>query len=257
MHEAAYIFSVTNRHSTFLYNTVIRGYAALNHFRDSMNVYSQMRFHGKRHDRHTLPSVLKSCAGLSALHLGRRLHVVVLVNGFSYDVATCNALISMYCKCGDLVTARKVFDGMAERNLITWSAMIAGYGMHGFSSEVFKLFEEMLDAGESPDGVTFTAILAACSHGGLTDMGRGLFKMMEERFGIKPGLEHFTCMVDMLGRAGHVEEAEALISRIEVVPDDALWGALLGACKLHGKMEVAERVAEKVYGRLESISSVQ
>ncbi|KAF9610027.1 hypothetical protein IFM89_019667 [Coptis chinensis] len=94
--------------------------------------------------------------------------------------------------------------------------MIAGYGMHGFSSEVFKQFEEMLDAGESP---VVVLILAACSHG----YGTRVFKMMEERFGVKLGLEHFTCMVDMLGRAGHVEEAEALILRIEVEPDDALW----------------------------------
>ncbi|KAF5188173.1 Pentatricopeptide repeat-containing protein [Thalictrum thalictroides] len=256
MHEAAYLFSVTNRQSTFLYNSMIRGYASLNRFRDSINIYRHMLIAGKQHDAHTFPSVLKSCAGLSDLHLGRRVHVAVLLHGYSADMATSNALITMYAKCGDLDTARKVFDGMSVKNLITWSAMIAGYGIHGISGEVFQLFEKMLDAGESPDGVTFTAILVACSHGGLTDMGRGFFEMMELRFKVKPGLEHYTCMVNMLSRAGHVEEAEALISRIEVEPDDALWSALLGACKLHGKMEVAERVAEKVYGRIFSNLSV-
>ncbi|KAL5711519.1 hypothetical protein ACHQM5_021964 [Ranunculus cassubicifolius] len=252
MHEAAYIFSVTNRQPTFLYNSMIRGYASIKLFHNSVNVYREMLRDGKQPDQHTLPAVLRSCAWLSALHLGRRLHVAVVVNGFSTNVATSNALITMYSKCGDLSTARKVFDQMLVRNLISWSAMISGYGMHGNSSEVFELFEQMLDVGESPDAVTFTSVLAACSHGGLTDMGRGFFEMMEWRFGVKPGLEHYTCMVDMLGRAGRVEEAEALLSRIDVEPDDALWRVLLGACNLHGKMEVAERVAEKLYGKLAS-----
>ncbi|XP_043725303.1 pentatricopeptide repeat-containing protein At3g46790, chloroplastic-like [Telopea speciosissima] len=250
MHEAALIFSCTNRQSTFLYNSMIRGYASLNLFRQALTVHRHMLLTGKQHDRRTLPSVLKCCAGLSALHLGRQVHVAVLVHGFTDDLATSNALVTMYSKCGDLRTARKVFDEMTERNSVTWSAMIAGYGIHGRSTEAVRLFEEMLDVGESPDAVTFTTVLTACSHGGLTELGRKLFEMMEEgKFGVGPGLEHYTCMVDMLGRAGHVEDAEALIERMKVEPDEALWGALLGACRLHGKIEVAERVAEKVYDK--------
>ncbi|XP_010246993.1 PREDICTED: pentatricopeptide repeat-containing protein At3g46790, chloroplastic-like [Nelumbo nucifera] len=256
MREAAYIFSRTNRQSTFLFNSLIRGYASLNLFRQSLAVFRQMLQEEKQYDGRTLTSVLKSCAGLSALYLGRQVHVAVLVNGFSSDVATCNALITMYSKCGDLTTARRVFDKMMEKNSITWSAMISGYGMHGVADEVFRLFEEMLAAGVLPDGVAFTAILATCSHAGLTQEGRKYFKMMEGRFGLRPGLQHYTCMVDMLGRAGHVEEAEALILDMKAEPDEALWGALLGACKIHGKIEVAERVAEKVYGRSEELSQL-
>nr|POE60024.1 putative pentatricopeptide repeat-containing protein [Quercus suber] len=160
-------------------------------------------------DRHTLPVVLKSCAGLSALRLGRQVHNAVLVNGFTLDLGNSNALITM-----------------------------------------------MLEANERPDGVTFTTVLTACSHGGLTDKGREYFKMMQGRFGVKPGLEHYTCMVDMLGRVGQVEEAEKLIFGMEIEPDEALWAALLAACRIHGKLEVAERVAEKFYGKRLSVESL-
>lgn len=200
--------------------------------------------------------VLKSCAGLLALRLGKQVHGAILVNGFALDLANLNALISMYAKCGELVGARKVFDGMLIRNEITWSAILAGYGMHGVFGEVFELFDRMVEAGERPDAVTFTTILTACSHGGFTEKGREYFGMMEQRFGVKPRLEHYTCMVDMLGRVGRVEEAEELALGMTVEPDAALWGALLGACRIHGKVEVAERVEEMLYGRLLGVVSL-
>lgn len=210
----------------------------------------------KPFDRHTLPVVLKSCAALSALRLGRQVHGAIVVNGFSSDLGNSSALISMYAKCGDLVVARKVFDKMSERDEIAWSAMMGGYGMHGKFSEVFELFDRMMEEGVRPDGYIFTAILTACSHGGLIERGREYFEMMEMRFGVKPGVQHYTCMVDMLGRIGQVEEAEKLIMRMKVEPDEVLWKALLGACKIHGKIEVAERVVAKVYGKELSVASL-
>lgn len=202
--------------------------------------------------------VLKSCAALRppSLRLGRQVHGAVLVNGYALDLANSNALISMYAKCGDLVGARKVFDGMLVRNEISWSAIMAGYGMHGPFDEVFELFDRMVEAGEKPDGVTFTTVLTACSHGKLTEKGKEYFEMMERRFGVKPVLEHYTCMVDLLGRAGQVEEAEELVLGMTVEPDAALWGALLGACKIHGKVEVAERVEGMLYGRRLGVASM-
>lgn len=199
--------------------------------------------------------MLKSCSGLSALRLGKQVHGALLVNEFSSDLANSNALISMYAKCGDLGCARKVFDGMRERNEVTWTTMMAGYGMHGMFGEVFAMFDGMVEAGGRPDGVSFTAVLTACSHGGFVEKGREYFEMMEMRFGVRPGLQHYTCMVDMLGRVGEVEEAERLILRMDVEPDEALWGALLGACRTHGKVEVAERIAERVYGREFNVAS--
>ncbi|KHN36495.1 Pentatricopeptide repeat-containing protein [Glycine soja] len=255
LHEANILFSFTIRQPTFLFNSLIRAYSSLNLFSQSLCIFRQMVLARKPFDRHTLPVVLKSCAGLSALRLGQQVHGAVLVNGFGLDLANSNALINMYSKCGHLVYARKLFDRMWQRNEITFSTMMAGYGMHGKCGEVFELFDKMVEAGERPDGVTFTAVLSACSHGGFIDKGREYLKMMEVRFGVKPGLHHYTCMVDMLGRVGQVEEAEKLILRMEVKPDEALWGALLGACKTHGKLEVTERVEERVYGRELSFAS--
>lgn len=215
-------------------------------------MFRQMIRAGKSLDRHTLPPVLKSCAALPALRFGRNVHVLLLSNGFHSDVANFNSLLTMYAKCGDLGSARQVFDEMSQRkltNVVTWTAMMSGYGMYGRCEEVFGLFERMVEAGVEPDGMTFTAILTACSHNGLVEKGKEYFRMMKDRFKLTPSLEHCTCMVDMLGRSGRVEEAEAMVEMMDAVPDDALWGALLAACKTHGKVEVAERLAEKIYAR--------
>lgn len=197
-------------------------------------------------DRHTLPAVLKSCAGLPSLGLGKQVHVTVLVNGYSSDLANSNALVSMYEKGCDLDSARKVFDRMSNRNEISWSAMMSGYGRRGKAYEVFHLFDEMLEAGIKVDEVTFTSLLTACSHSGQVENGKKYFEMMHQRFGIKPRLEHYTCLVDMLGRAGLVEEAEQVIMGMNLPADEALLRTFLLACRTHGKMEAAERVANKL-----------
>lgn len=153
----------------------------------------------------------------------------------------------MYSKCGCIDAARVLFDAMSEPNVVSWSAMIGAYGGHGRSEEAVALFEQMVgEAGIAPDAMTFTAVLAACSHGGNVELGRKVFGMMEGSFGIRPRLEHYTCMVDLLGRAGEVEEAERLLLGMKLVPDAALWGALLGTCRIHGKVEVAERLAKRL-----------
>ncbi|KAL8240487.1 hypothetical protein R6Q59_013842 [Mikania micrantha] len=249
LHEASIIFSLTNRRSTFLYNSFIRAFASVNQFFDSIIVFREMIRARKPLDRHTLPPVLKSCASVPALRLGRNVHVLVFSNGFDSDVANLNSLVTMYAKCGDLRSAQKVFDEMLERNVVTWTAMMSGYGMYGRCEEVFELFERMVGHGLEPDGLTFTAVLTACSHGGLVDKGMEYFEMMRDRFKLRPSLEHCSCMVDMLGRAGRVEEAETMVEMMYAIPDEALWGALLAACKTHGKVEVAERLAEKIYAR--------
>ncbi|KAK4286310.1 hypothetical protein QN277_002881 [Acacia crassicarpa] len=245
LQQANLLFSFTNRRPTFLFNSLIRAYSSLNLFSESLSIFRQMMFALKPFDCHTLPTVLKSCAGLSALLIGRQVHGAIVVNGLASDLSNSTALVNMYAKCGDLVGARKVFDRMHQRSVVTWSAIMLGYGMHGQFDEVFELFDRMVGGGERPDSMAFTAVLTACSHGGLIEKGEEYFEMMERRFEVKPSLQHYTCMVDMLGRNGQVEEAVKLILRMEIEPDPALLNALLGACKLHGKIGVAERVAEK------------
>ncbi|KAH9612298.1 hypothetical protein KSS87_015750, partial [Heliosperma pusillum] len=239
--DAHFIFSRCNRHSTFLYNTLIRGYASVKEFHLSLNCFRQMIDYRKEIDQNTLPAVLKSVAGLSVLRVGKRVHGYAVVREFGSELAHCNALISMYGKCGDLSSARNVFDGMPERNLITWCAMMGGYGMHGDFEEIFGLFDGLLEMGVKPDKAAFTTVLTSCSHGGRIDKGKEYFKMMTERFGLRPSLEHYTCMVDMLGRAGRITEAKELIESMEMEPDEALWRALLGACKFHRESEITVR----------------
>ena len=233
MADAHLIFSFTNRKSTFLYNTLIRGYASSKEFHLSLAIFDQMLLNRKLIDRNTLPAVLKSVAVFSALRIGQRIHNFIVVNGLSCDLAHCNALITMYSKCGDLYSARNVFDKMSERNLISWSAMMGGYGVHGNFDEVLCLFDRMLDLGVSPDGATFTTVLTACSHGGRVETGKECFDLMVKRFQLRPSIEHYTCMVDMLGRAGRVEEAKAVVENMEMVTDQALLRALLKATRIH------------------------
>ncbi|CAN6557336.1 unnamed protein product [Malus baccata var. baccata] len=242
------LFSFCTSRPTFIFNTLIRAHSSQGLFSQSLSIFLRMLATNKPFDRHTLPAVLKSCAGLLVLRLSKQVHGAVLVNGFGFDLANLNVLISLYAKCGDFAGAHKVFDGMLMRNEISWSAIMAGYGMHGVFNEVFELFDRMVEAGERPDGVTFTTVLTACSHGGLTEKGMKYFEMMKQRFGVMPRLEHYTCMVDLLGRVGRVDEAEELVLGMAVKPDEALWGALLGACRIHGKVEVAERVEEMLHG---------
>ena len=151
----------------------------------------------------------------------------------------------MYAKCGDLFFAKYLFEKMSDRNVVTWTAMIGGLGAHGFSREALKVFDEMVQAGVQPDAMVITAVLSACVHGGLVEDGERAFREMEERFGVKPTVEHVTCMVEIMGRAGRLEEAEVLVEGMECEPDEALWGALLCACKAHGKLDMALRVAQK------------
>ncbi|KAK9122891.1 hypothetical protein Sjap_012493 [Stephania japonica] len=252
-HEALHIFSRANRQSTFLYNCLIRAHASLDLHRTSLRLFRQMMGAYKSPDRHTFPSLLKSVGHLCSMNLARQVHgFVVVMMGCGGDLCVGNALVTAYAKCGCLETARKVFDEMRDKNVVTWSSMMSGYAMHGESGEVMRLFEEMVEAGERPDEKTFTAVLAACNYAGWQEVGWGFLRVMKERFGVRAGVEHYTCLVDMLGKAGKVEEAEKVV--VEMVAegvecDEALWRALLGACRAQGKMEVAERVAERVYGR--------
>ncbi|KAL9235412.1 hypothetical protein vseg_010171 [Gypsophila vaccaria] len=239
--EAHLIFDRCNRQSTFLYNTLIRGYASIQQFDVSLDVFRRMMFCRKDIDSNTLPAVLKSVGAVSGLRVGKRVHGYGLVRGFGSDLAHCNALISMYAKCGDMAYARKVFDEMPERNLITWCAMMSGYGMHGEFDEVFELFDRLLDLGVELDGVVFTTVLTACSHGGRVEAGRAYFRMMTDVFKLSPSLEHYTCMVDMLGRSGRIAEAKAVVEKMDIEPDEALWRALLGACKFHRQSEILVR----------------
>nr|UPT48940.1 pentatricopeptide repeat protein AaPPR1125 [Agave angustifolia] len=144
----------------------------------------------------------------------------------------------MHARCGDLTKASAIFNGMQEKTLVSWTVIIASYGAHGYGGTALELFEQMLAADIQPDGVVMVSVLSACSHSGLTDKGLEYFSKMEKSFGIQQGPEHYACMLDLLGRAGRLEEAWELIRSMPVAPDGGVWGALLGACKIHKNVEL-------------------
>lgn len=157
------------------------------------------------------------------------------------------SIIDMYCKCGQVDLAGKAFNQMKEKNVRSWTAMIAGYGMHCRAREALDLFYKMIKAGVRPNYITFVSVLSACSHAGLVQEGWHWFNTMSHEFNIEPGVEHYGCMVDLLGRAGKLKEAYDLIEGMKVKPDFVVWGSLLGACRIHKNVELGEIAAKKLF----------
>ncbi|KAL9235792.1 hypothetical protein vseg_010527 [Gypsophila vaccaria] len=197
----------------------------------------------------TLMAVLPGCASLSALAKGKEIHAYAIRHNLASDVAVGSALVDMYAKCGCLTLSRRVFDCLSNKNVITWNVLIMAYGMHGKGKEAFHLFKDMaMEASRGgtvkPNGVTFIAVLAACSHSGLVNEGLDLFYSMKNEFGLDPISEHYACVVDLLGRAGKVEAAYELIKEMPDQYDKTgAWSSLLGACRVHKNLELGEIAA--------------
>lgn len=167
--------------------------------------------------------------------------------GLEDDVIVGTCIIDMYCKCGRVEMARKAFSCMKEKNVRSWTALISGFGMHGRAKEALEVFYNMIRAGVKPNYITFVSVLAACSHGGLVQEGWHWFHAMKDEFNVEPGLEHYSCMVDLLGRAGYLGHAYNLIKQMKVTPDFVIWGSLLAACRIHKNVELAEISADKLF----------
>ncbi|KAF8664045.1 hypothetical protein HU200_054952 [Digitaria exilis] len=196
-----------------------------------------------------------SCAGSTMLDLGRSVHAAAARRGFEPFLSVGNSLVSMYAKTGALRDARTVFDAMPARCTITWTAMIVGHAQNGRGRQSLDIYTDMVRSGCRPDYVTFIGLLFACSHSGLVDAGRDHFRSMVNDYGIAPGPDHYACMVDLLGRAGRLEEAMDMLNRSSTELDATVWKALLGACRVHRNVELAERAAEMVW-RLDMTDAV-
>lgn len=211
-----------------------------------MSIFDQMQRLGLQYDAMTMVSILQACASLGTLQKGRWVHEQVIRAHMEINVYLGAALINMYAHCGSIEESQQVFDEMPRRDLISWTAIICGYGMHGLADDAESLFNQMTESGFSPDSVTFVGLLSGFSHKGLVHKGQVYFKKMTGEYHIKPTLEHCSCMVDMLGRAGRLNEAEEFIRKMDLEPDAGVWGGLLNACKIHGNVDMGERVAEQV-----------
>jgi len=235
----------TNQRNQITWNAMISAYGQHGQAKEVFKLFEMMKQEGIEPDEFTWIILMTACANVGAFELGKKLHQELVECGIKMSVDMKNALISMYGKCGSLEDAHQIFQQMRtnQRDQITWNAMISAYGQHGQVKEAFRLFHEMQNEGITPDGVTFSAVLNACSHGGFVEEALACFDSMKSRFNVTPSVMHQTSVVDVLGRAKRLDEAEEFIRKMDK-PDVVTWTTLLGACRVHGDLERAKRVAE-------------
>ncbi|WOG83939.1 hypothetical protein DCAR_0103118 [Daucus carota subsp. sativus] len=228
------------------WNSMLATYIQHGYFEDGLNLYNVMRQKGVKPDWITFASAISACGYSAVLKLGNQIIAVAKKSGFGIDVSVKNSSLTMYSRCGRIEEARKVFDSMIVRDMVSWNSMMTGYAHSGQGRKVIDIFESMLKMGITPDPISYVSILSGCSHSGLLLEGKYYFNMMTKNHGISPTIEHFACMVDLLGRAGLLEEAHNLIIDMPLEPNAAIWGALLGACRIHGNSELAEIALKKL-----------
>ncbi|KAJ8761619.1 hypothetical protein K2173_004395 [Erythroxylum novogranatense] len=244
--NARKVFDKMQERSVVAWNSIISGYEQNGLAKKALGLFDKMREAGFQPDLATFVSVLSACAQVGAVGLGSWVHEHVIGNGFGLNVMIGTSLINMYARCGNVKKAREVFDSMKEKNVVAWTAMISGYGVNGYGVQAVELFHQMRRSQAIPNNVTFIAILSACAHSGLVNEGRQAFSSMRE-YHLVPGVEHHVCMVDMLGRAGLLDEAYEFIKETvskEAAP--AIWTAMLGACKMHKNFGLGVEVAERL-----------
>lgn len=215
------------------WSSMIAAYVAGNSPLDGFHVFRRMNGEEKPNSV-TLVSLISGCTKMLNLGAGESIHSYITSNGVELDVALGTALFEMYAKCGEIDKAMLVFNSMGEKNLQSCTIMISALADHGRQKDVIALFSHMEDVGLRPDGLSFAVILSACSHMGLVDEGRRYFDRMVSVYGIEPSVEHYGCMVDLLGRAGLIQEAYDIIKGMPMEPNDVILRSFLGACRNHG-----------------------
>ncbi|KAI3468255.1 hypothetical protein Pfo_024918 [Paulownia fortunei] len=237
--KARSLFEEMPNKTIISWTAMISGYAKIGCFGDALDVFRRMQMVGMQPDWISLVAVLPASAQLGALELGKWIHFYADKNGFLRKTCVCNALIEMYTKCGSVNQALQLFIKMSERDVISWSTMIAGLAHHGRAHEAIELFQEMQKVNVEPNEITFVGLLSACGHVGLLDEGLKYFESMQNVYNIEPGIEHYGCLVDLLGRTGHIDRALNLIKSMKMMPDSAIWGSLLSSCRTYRNLETA------------------
>ncbi|KAI6691856.1 hypothetical protein NL676_019566 [Syzygium grande] len=234
------------------WNALIAGYTQNGENEEAFGLFRLLKREAIEPTHYTFGNLLNACANLADLQLGQQAHAHVLKHGFRFqsgeesDIFVGNSLIDMYVKCGAVEDGLWVFKNMLERDKVSWNAIIVGYAQNGYGIEALEIFRKMLASGERPDRVTMIGVLCACSHAGLVEEGRYYFKLMVEEYDLAPLKDHYTCMVDLLGRAGCLNEAQDLIETMPMQADAVVWGSLLAACKVHKDIMLGKYVAEKL-----------
>ncbi|XP_021892007.1 putative pentatricopeptide repeat-containing protein At3g01580 [Carica papaya] len=246
--EALNVFTIMPKKDVISWAALINGYAQNGMAYKSMGIFCDMLSNRIRPDAVAMVNILVSCSFLGILRQASCLHGYVIRGGFGNNPYIGACLIELYSKCGTLDNAIKVFQGTTVKDVVIWSSMIAAHGVHGQAGEALRIFDQMIKSSATrPNHVTFLSILSACSYAGLVEEGVKIFDMMGNVLKLDPGLEHYGILVDLLGRKGELEKAMEIINQMPITAGAHVWGALLGACRIHHNVEMGERAAKKLF----------
>ncbi|KAL6603830.1 hypothetical protein ACP70R_044191 [Stipagrostis hirtigluma subsp. patula] len=243
--EARRVFDMLPVRDVVSYTAIISGYTQLGLDEEALDLFRRLYNEGMQCNQVTFMALLNALSGLASLDYGKQVHGLILRKELPFFMALQNSLIDMYSKCGKLLYSRRVFENMPERSVVSWNAILMGYGRHGLAHEVIQLFRSMCEEMK-PDGVTLLAVLSGCSHGGLVDEGLDIFDLIVKEQSTVLNSEHYGCVIDLLGRSGRFQKALNLIQEMPFEPTRAIWGSLLGACRVHVNVHVGEHVAQKL-----------
>ncbi|KAF3445458.1 hypothetical protein FNV43_RR10634 [Rhamnella rubrinervis] len=245
--SARLLFDGMSHRTCVSWTAIISGYSKKGDLDETLGLLHAMGAAGEKPDLVTMLSLISGCTQAGALELGKWINSYALSNGLRDNIIICNALIDMYAKCGSMNDARDLFYIMPEKTVVSWTTMISGCALNGEFKEALDLFHTMLERGLKPNHITFLAVLQACTHAGLLEKGMECFAMMTNVYNIAPGLDHYSCVADLLGRRGMIIEALKLVQIMPMKPDTGIWSALLAACKIHRNREIGEYVSRHLF----------
>ncbi|XP_073139202.1 pentatricopeptide repeat-containing protein At4g14050, mitochondrial [Henckelia pumila] len=238
------------RKNLYSWTALISGLVQSGHLDDAFRLFDEMRRELVGiEEPFVISSLIAGSASSATLEVGKQIHKLVIGLGYESSLYVNNALIDMYAKLSDILSAEKIFIEMRKRDVVSWTSIIVGMAQHGRAKEALSLYDEMTLVGLKPNEVTFVGLIYACSHVGLVERGRQLFDSMVVEYGLSPSLQHYTCLVDLYGRSGHLEEAENVLKSMPFEPDAAAYAALLSSCTQTGKKELGVRIANDLLKR--------
>lgn len=250
------VFNKTPKTNVVTWNVMVSGYVSVGSYFQALDTFNEMRSFGVRPDAVTCISFLSACSQLAALQKGKEIHGYIVDSKVDSDEIVMSALLDMYAKCGAVDDARQIFDSLPNKDIVSWTSMIVAYGSHGRAVEALDIFEKMVVCKVGPDLVAFLAVLSACSHAGLVDEGYHYFNMMIQRYAMKPTMEHYSCLIDLLGRSGRLMEAFAILKSNPIIcQNEVLLTSLLFACNKHGNFELGETIGRALIDKLPDDSS--
>lgn len=246
LHLAELIFDGSSFRDVVLWSSIIGSYSRRGDSYKALKLFNKMRAEETEPNSVTMLAVLSACTNFSSLRHGCVFHGYIFKLGFSFSICVGNALINMYAKCGCLDGSHKIFLEMPNRDSVSWSTLIGACGLHGCGEQALQLFHEMKERGVKPDAVTFLAVLSACNHAGLVTKGQLLFEEVSADCKIPLTIEHYACLVDLLGRSGKLQDALEILRTMPMKPSARIWSSLVSACKLHGRLDIAKMLASQL-----------